>query len=64
MDPFTREILATISRMTGRQYRDFEKEVAEMPEPARRDLLRLLRDLGAESERKARQAALTPWKVL
>ena len=56
MDELTRTILATI-RQTGRQYRAFEATLEGMPLEARQDLLRLLRDLGSEGDRKARQAA-------
>jgi hypothetical protein len=62
MDELTRTILATI-RQTGRQYRAFEATLEGMPLEARQDLLRLLRDLGSEGDRKARQAALQPWRM-
>jgi len=63
MDSLTQHILATIRQMTGKQYREFEATLPEMSLAARQDVLRLLRDLGADADRKARQAALQPWRM-
>lgn len=61
MDALTRTILAKIRQTTGREYREFEKEVPGMPQEARRALLRLLNDLEGAGQAKARRAALQPW---
>lgn len=62
MDHLTQTIRATIRQRTGRQYLSLEAEVEKMPEAARRDFLRLLNDLEADSNQKARQAAMQPWR--
>lgn len=63
MDGLTQTIVAMIRQMTGRRYMAFETALTEMPLDARQDVLRLLRDLGAEGDRKARQSALQPWRM-
>jgi hypothetical protein len=62
MDALTQTIRATLRQRTGRQYLALEAEVERMPEAARRDFLRLLQDLEATADQKARQAALQPWR--
>lgn len=62
MDALTHTIRATVRQRTGRQYVALEAEVEKLPEAARRDFLRLLNDLEAEANQKARRAALQPWR--
>jgi len=59
----TRELQAVLTdlyRQSGRRYPALEAARATLPEPALKDFTRLLRDLDADANQKARQAA-TPF---
>lgn len=62
MSQTTRAALAELRRQSGRQYPALEGAIEAMTEEARRDLLRLFRDLEADASQKARQAAMQPWR--